>query len=524
MKSHFTRIALAGLIGAWAATTIQAANLLLNPGFEYCPAGQTTSLPGWTSYGPNNYGETGASAHSGTNYFKAYQSFSSATNVGGIYQDYISGPGADYAADGWAFTPSGDVIAGQNLSWIEVSFRDADGAMLALYRSSMIGTNAMAKGIFPSNKWVDLAVTNRYDPATLQFLGSTNSLVAPAGTYFVRYQLVFQGDPYNSRGSMYYDDLNLVQTGGAPYGNWNIVWSDEFNSNSINNKVWTYDLGAGGWGNSELETYTSSSENSFVSNGLLNIVVQHPSTSTYTSARMKSEGLASWKYGRFEWRARMPAGLGFWPALWMLGTNISVQGVGWPACGEIDVVEAQGSDQTMIQGSLHSGSDETAKYYLLGSDSVTNFHTYTLDWGTNTLTWYVDGHRYQSQNQWSGPGGAYPAPFNQPFFIIMNVAVGGQYLGNPSVSNINANTSFPAAMQVDYVRVYNQTSPLALSTATTNSHVMLSWPSNIVCHLQSLVDASSLAASNTWADLGATVAPYAVATTNKLALYRLASP
>ena len=120
--------------------------------------------------------------------------------------------------------------AGQNVAWIEVSFRDANANIpMALYRSTRITTNAIASGTFPKNTWLDLAVTNQYDPGTLARTNTTATLVAPAGTYFARYQIVFQGDSFNSAGSVYFDDLTLQQTGGSPYGNWNITWSDEFN-------------------------------------------------------------------------------------------------------------------------------------------------------------------------------------------------------------------------------------------------------------------------------------------------------
>ena len=118
--------------------------------------------------------------------------------------------------------------------------------------------------------------------------------------------------------------------GGAPYGNYNIVWSDEFNGTNLNPNIWTYDVGGGGWGNGELEYYTGRTNNAFVSNGLLHIVARREATNgyNYTSARIKSQGLYSAVYGRIEWRAQLPAGIGFWPALWMLGTNITPPSAG----------------------------------------------------------------------------------------------------------------------------------------------------------------------------------------------------
>src|SRR6266849_6141306 len=285
-----------------------AVNVLTNPGFDLDPPGQSQNLVGWTWYGQswgNTFNETGSVARSGSNYFKVFQGFTGGVNYNGIYQDYISGAAATYSADGWAYTISTDTLAGQNVAWIEVTFRDANATILALYRSSLITTNSIATGMFPKNTWVDLPVTNQYNPVTFTVTNTATTLIAPAGTYFVRYQIVFQGDAAGSAGSMYFDDLTLNQTGGAPYGNWNIVWSDEFNGASIVTNVWTYDIGGGGWGNNELEYYTSRAQNAFVSNGVLNIVARQENFGgqNYTSARMKTEGLVSWKYGRFAWRA-----------------------------------------------------------------------------------------------------------------------------------------------------------------------------------------------------------------------------
>ena len=430
-------------------------SLLSNPGFE--SRIQNKNTPGWNSYGGNAYVITNPGiARNGANSLKVYQAYTGAANYTGVYQDYISGPGAVYSADGWAYTSASDTLAGQNVAWIEVTFRDANANVLALYRSAMITTNAIASGAFPTGTWINLPVTNQYDPGSFQITNSTASLTAPAGTYFVRYQIVFQGDARYSGGSMYFDDLNLSSGGGAAYGNWNLVWSDEFNGTTIDTNTWTYDLGAGGWGNNELEYYTSSSANSYVSGGYLHIAARQQSVDghSYTSARMKSQGLFSFTYGRIEWRAQLPNGAGFWPALWLLGTNIS--NIGWPGCGEIDVVENRGSDLKMDQGSLHSGSDETAIYHFFDGDSVTNFHIYTLDWATNAMLFYVDGHLYETQTNWSSSVGSYPAPFNQPFFILMNIAVGGKYLGSPDKGKINAESLFPGEMLVDYVRIYNQ--------------------------------------------------------------------
>jgi beta-glucanase (GH16 family) len=311
---------------------------------------------------------------------------------------------------------------------------------------------------------------------------------------------------------------------------WNIVWSDEFNGLAINQNTWTFETGNNnGWGNSELEYYTGRAQNAYVSNGLLHIVALQESYGgfNYTSARMKSQGHVAKAYGRFEFRAKLPPGLGYWPALWLLGSNITT--VGWPACGEFDVMENKGSVLNIVQGTIHYSDasnhhlQATGYYTFPNGNSVTNFHNYMLEWSTNIVRWYVDNHLYETQTNWSSSTGSYPAPFNQPFFIVMNLAIGGGYLGKPSTNTINANTIFPGEIQMDYVRVWDLTSPLQISISRTGSNVALSWPTNIVCHLQA--QTNSLGPVGPWVDLAAR-SPYQIPTAidNSAVFYRLESP
>ncbi|HKI69199.1 MAG TPA: glycoside hydrolase family 16 protein [Verrucomicrobiae bacterium] len=242
---------------------------------------------------------------------------------------------------------------------------------------------------------------------------------------------------------------------------WKLVWSDEFNGATVDTNHWRFETGNHrGWGNRELEFYTSRPENAYVSNGVLHIVARKESTNgfSYTSARMKTEEFFAQKYGRFEFRARVPAGQGFWPALWLMPEH-SPYG-GWPRCGEIDIMENRGSSSAVVQGSVHfAGPDgghlqATGLYTFQQNNGATNFHTYVLDWTTNSIQWRVDGNLYETQTNWSTAKAPYPAPFDQPFYIIMNLAVGGAYGGDP-----DTNTVFPGEMQVDYVRVYENTAP-----------------------------------------------------------------
>jgi len=242
---------------------------------------------------------------------------------------------------------------------------------------------------------------------------------------------------------------------------WRLAWSDEFNGAIIDTNHWSFDTGNGlpgmpGWGNNELEYYRP--ENASVSNGVLRIVAraedfggQH-----YTSAKLKSRGFFSQAGGRFEFRARLPQGKGYWPALWLMPENATYGR--WAASGEIDVMENRGRDPGTVLGTLHFGGAFPKNTHSRGpsfnfppGDSVTNFHIYAVEWATNSIKWYVDSTLYEVQTNWWSSGGKYPAPFNQPFYILMNLAVGGNFGGDP-----DTNTVFPGEMQVDYVRVYKQ--------------------------------------------------------------------
>ena len=230
-----------------------AANLLSNPGFEFDPSGENQNFPGWVLYGPNVYSVWNGTPHGGSNYVKVYQDFVGQVNYAGVYQDYISGPDATYSADAWAYTAANDLPAGQNNAWAEVTYRDASANIRAIYRTALINTNSIATGGFAKGQWNHLQITNQYDIKTFQVTNTVTQLVAPPGTVFLRYQVAFQGDGQFSAGSVYFDDLNLTKTSAAPYGDMNIVWSDEFSGPAINTNIWTYDTGAGGWGNKELD-------------------------------------------------------------------------------------------------------------------------------------------------------------------------------------------------------------------------------------------------------------------------------
>ncbi|MEI6062716.1 MAG: family 16 glycosylhydrolase, partial [Bacteroidota bacterium] len=231
------------------------------------------------------------------------------------------------------------------------------------------------------------------------------------------------------------------------YPGMQLVWSDEFNASTVNMENWSYEIGGGGWGNSELETYTSLGDNSFVADGKLNIVATK-NYSGYYSARMVTKGKKEFKYGRIDIRAKMPFGQGIWPALWMLGSNIS--SAGWPRCGEIDIMEYLGHDVTRVYGTAHydeGGHKSQGGSYVLpnGQGYNSQFHVFTILWQENSIIWYVDYQKYFEVT----PANIKFDAFNLAQFFIFNVAVGGVWPGNP-----DGTTVFPQKMQVDYVRVF----------------------------------------------------------------------
>ena len=226
-----------------------------------------------------------------------------------------------------------------------------------------------------------------------------------------------------------------------------LIWSDEFDVPGPPDPAkWGYDIGAGGWGNAELEYYTNRTDNAIVSGGTLKITAKSENYlgSAYTSARLLTKDKFSFKYGKIEISAKLPAGAGTWPATWMLGNNFLT--AGWPACGEIDIMEHRGIELNKIFGTLHypghSGSNADGSTVLI-SNATTAFHKYAMEWSAATIKFSVDDVVYKTFVN-SGS-----VPFNQNFFVILNVAMGGNFGGtvDPAFSN--------AAMEVDYVRVYN---------------------------------------------------------------------
>ena len=232
-----------------------------------------------------------------------------------------------------------------------------------------------------------------------------------------------------------------------------LIMQDEFDADGTpNNTIWGYNIGTGsdGWGNNELQYYTDRRENVKVENGALVITAKEESFngSSYTSARLLTKGLFEQAYGRFEARIQLPYGQGIWPAFWLLGA--SDQEV-WPQIGEIDIMEYRGQEPTKMSGAVHgpgySGSEAIIKSYTLENDRFdTGFHVFGIEWGPEYINFYVDNVLY---NQITPADVTGEWVFDQPFYILLNVAVGGSFVGSP-----NNETIFPQTMLVDYVRVY----------------------------------------------------------------------
>ncbi len=245
---------------------------------------------------------------------------------------------------------------------------------------------------------------------------------------------------------------------------WTLVWSDEFNApdnSPVDLSKWVPETGGNGWGNQELEYYTTRPENAFQQGGNLVIKVLQEKytgadgvTRDYTSARLKTFGKFSQKYGRFEARIKIPKGQGIWPAFWMLGDDIHK--LGWPKCGEIDIMENIGKEPATVHGTIHgpgySGDKGIGSPYSLPQDKhfADDFHIYAVEWEPKAIRFYVDDYLYGTRTPAELPSGT-KWVYNHPFFLLLNVAVGGGWPGTP-----DATTEFPQSMLVDYVRVYKR--------------------------------------------------------------------
>lgn len=252
-------------------------------------------------------------------------------------------------------------------------------------------------------------------------------------------------------------DKEAKQT--LPQRNWELTWADDFSGvsgSSPDASKWSFDIGTGdgGWGNSELQYYTDRSQN-VSQDGKGNLVItarrESYASSAFTSGRIKTKGLFAQVYGRFEARIKTPYGPGIWPAFWMLGSNIDA--TPWPQCGEIDIMEQRGQEPQITYGSIHgpgySGANAITKPYGLPNGRFdTDFHIYAIEWGPDFIDYFVDDFLYKRLTPKDAPG---EWVYVQPFFMILNVAVGGNFVGFP-----NERTPFPQSMYIDYIKVFKQ--------------------------------------------------------------------
>lgn len=254
--------------------------------------------------------------------------------------------------------------------------------------------------------------------------------------------------------------LSLYASAAEPPG-WKQVWSDEFDGKELDFTKWSVEENGQGGGNGELQYYVDRPENVRVENGLLVLEARKEKYAAggvekdYSSGRIRTKRRYSWLYGRFEVRAKLPVGKGIWPAIWMLPEK-DVYG-GWAASGEIDIMELVGHEPDKAHGTLHYGSPwpknvHTGQPFTLKQGTFADdFHVFALEWERGVFRWFVDGELYQTQTKWTSSGGEWPAPFDQRFHFLLNLAVGGAWPGAPDPA-----TAFPARMEVDYVRVFEK--------------------------------------------------------------------
>jgi beta-glucanase (GH16 family) len=238
---------------------------------------------------------------------------------------------------------------------------------------------------------------------------------------------------------------------GDPGAGWNLAWSDDFTGSS-GLKGWTFLSGGNGWGNKELQLYDSRNASIAPGGGLVITASRDGygqqcwyGACSYSGARMQTTGGYEPKYGLIEARIKLPSGAGLWPAFWLEGANVNQ--VGWPASGELDVIEINNMHPDLVEAFAHGTNENYGAYHQLSDSLSAGYHVYGIDWTAQGITWLVDGHAY-------GHISAYPGwPFDQQFFIILDLAVGGVWPGSPTAS-----TKFPAQMDVSWVRVYQQKS------------------------------------------------------------------
>ncbi len=332
---------------------------------------------------------------------------------------------------------------------------------------------------------VDYTVTDGTATSAKDYTATSGTLTIPVNQANAEVTVLIKGDPTDTRqqnidfnitlsnpknctiggavakGTIVLEDgTNFITNNSGfstplTYPGYTLIWNDEFSGTALDANTWNYETGngSGGWGNHELEYYTNSTKNVFVSNGNLIIEARNESIGgfNYSSGRLTTQTKKSFTYGRVDIRAKLPKGKGVWPALWMLGNNINT--VGWPAGGEIDIMELLGQEPSKMYSTLHYGTSPAThaqlgnSYSLSGSSFYDQFHVFSMEWKLDQIKLYVDNNLLLTVNKTDV--GSNPYPFNAPFFFIFNVAVGGDWPGAPDGS-----TTLPQRMIVDYIRVF----------------------------------------------------------------------
>lgn len=323
----------------------------------------------------------------------------------------------------------------------------------------------------------------------------------------------------------------LTTTQAQTLPGWDLVWSDEFSEadgSPPNTHKWGYDIGGWGWGNGELQYYTDRTNNVRVVGGNLVIEAHEESYggNSYTSARLLTKGrrFASWTYGRMEARIKIPRGQGIWPAFWMLGDDFDT--VGWPECGEIDIMENIGVEPRTVHGTVHGPFNWGGHYYSGGSlthsaDLADDFHVYAIEWDPDEIRWYFDDTQYYSATPTTVSG---VWVFDHNHFFLLNVAVGGNWPGYPDETTV-----FPQQMLVDYVRVYTPLvlAPFAVDAARVGNDIQISFPTQNgvdyqVGYKDSLIDSDWTAIETVAGDGTTKTVSYPV--TNPLRFYTVEVP
>jgi beta-glucanase (GH16 family) len=344
----------------------------------------------------------------------------------------------------WACADAGP---GEQAALDAATKTDVAGARSAPDKSPAAGTSGGVAAA-PLDAGTDTGVTRPLDASSDAALRDASSNTSDSAT--------------DTRDATLADASNASPDAATALPGWKLVWSDEFDGAAgalLDPSRWVYETGGSGFGNNQLEFDTDRAENASL-NGKGSLVITARKESymgrSYTSARLKTQGKFEHTYGRYEARMRIPFGQGMWPAFWMLGTDIG--SASWPACGEIDIMENIGREPDTIHGTLHgpgySGGNGIGAPSKLAATKrfADDFHVFAIEWEKDVVRWYVDGTLYQTRTPRDLPSGA-KWVYDHSFFVLLNLAVGGQWPGNP-----DATTTFPQTLEVEYVRVYDRAS------------------------------------------------------------------